>query len=168
MKKESSRLLLSPLRFQELNELITNNEISNEKFDFTNLELSSTQRRAINIKMDKMRKVNIENHDWYTYWIIINKCNLNVMGLVGFKGLNEQGEAEVGYGISKKFEGNGYMTEAVGVLVNWAFENDKCNVITATNVLSTNLGSQRVLTKNGFKKIDESEGTIDYILIKKM
>ena len=34
-----------------------------------------------------MKKVNEDVHEWYTYWLIIDKDNEKGIGFIGFKGL---------------------------------------------------------------------------------
>jgi len=108
-----------------------------------------------------MENIEARLHDWYTYWLITSKTN-DAMGLIGFKGL-EDTYVEVGYGICKAYEGFGYMSEALKLLIKWSKENDALG-ITATSVRKDNYGSQKVLEKNGFKRVHESGDTIDYIL----
>lgn len=60
---------------------------------------------------------------------------------------------EVGYGISNKFTGKGYATEAVKLLSSFIFENTDTEELIAI-VLPRNLGSNRVIQKSGFKFIN--------------
>lgn len=161
---KSNRLVLKSLSLEELQEYITSKTLVKETYNTVNFEISTSQAKAIEIKIEKMSKINVAKHDWYTYWIIVNKSNLNGMGLIGFKGLNDKGEAEVGYGIQSSYEGNGFMTEATKLIINWAFEDRKCLAVTAEKVLLSNVGSQKILQKCGFVKNSENDETIDYIL----
>ncbi|MBS4535706.1 GNAT family N-acetyltransferase [Clostridium sp. D2Q-14] len=143
----SNRVMLKSLSLEGLMQISKQNKFIYEGIDLTSLVLTDIQRRAINIKIGKMKKAKRELHDWYTYWLIINKDSLDTMGLIGFKGIDNKGEAEIGYGISKQYEGQGYMTEAVKILIEWAFKSRLCKTLTATGVLKTNYGSQNVLLK---------------------
>ncbi|HYH13795.1 MAG TPA: GNAT family N-acetyltransferase, partial [Flavisolibacter sp.] len=68
---------------------------------------------------------------------------------------NTDGEVEIGYGIYPQFQKKGYMTEAVGVICQWAFEQNRvASVLAETN--NTNTASQKVLMKNGFKAFLET------------
>lgn len=57
----------------------------------------------------------------------------------------------IGYFLDKSHNGNGYMTEAVKLLVRFAFEGLKLHRIEA-GVMPHNLGSIKVLEKSGFHK----------------
>ncbi len=81
---------------------------------------------------------------------------MNVMDLIGFKGLSEEGKAEVGYGIQTCYAGKGFMTEAAKLIINWAFEEKNCLTITASKVSSSNIGSKKVLEKFGFNVVREN------------
>ena len=52
--------------------------------------------------------------DWYAIWMI-EKTDGTHIGNLCFKGLRENGVAEIGYGILEAFQGQGYATEAVRV-----------------------------------------------------
>lgn len=72
------------------------------------------------------------------------------MGSIGFKGsANESGEVEVGYGIEEEHRRKGYGLEAVNVMMEWAFQNEKVYYIMA-ETLADNTASQRLLEKAGF------------------
>ena len=64
-------------------------------------------------------------------------------------GPNAKGEIEIGYGTYPPFTGKGYMTDAIQVLVNWAFEQPGVKTILAETE-STNTASHRTLEKNNF------------------
>jgi [ribosomal protein S5]-alanine N-acetyltransferase len=58
--------------------------------------------------------------------------------------------AEIGYWLARPYWGQGIMTDAVGVYVRYAFDDLKLLRLTA-HVFDFNVGSARVLEKNGFK-----------------
>ena len=155
---------IKPLSYKELEKLNETGLL--EGYDFSRGEISEIQKKAIVIKLDKMKKVEKELHEWYTYWMIMEENSNTVMGLIGFKGFENNGRVEVGYGIYKNFEGKGHMTEALSLLITWAFGHKACREITAKGVLKENYGSQRVLIKNGFSKVGETDEIINYRLLK--
>ena len=86
--------------------------------------------------------------EWYAIWMIELKDGTHI-GEVCFKGLDSNGIAEIGYGISEKYQNSGYATEAVKAVLEWAFNNPNVTAIEAeTN--SENAASKRVLEKCGF------------------
>jgi len=80
------------------------------------------------------------------------------IGRAGF-GLTESGEIEVGYVLHKKFWGQGYASEAVTALLEYARENIDVDYIIAYAV-TENIGSTRVMEKCGMKyyKTDMAKG----------
>lgn len=86
--------------------------------------------------------------EWYTIWMIEGKDGTKV-GSLCFKGLNDDGSAEIGYGISTEYQGLGYATEAIGAAVSWALHQPGVRRIDAETE-PDNKASQRVLEKCGF------------------
>ena len=62
---------------------------------------------------------------------------------------DENGQVLLGYYIYGKFEGKGYMTEALVVFLEWIFLNPDVKLVVA-DTLEDGYGSQKVLKKNGF------------------
>jgi RimJ/RimL family protein N-acetyltransferase len=98
-----------------------------------------------------------ENYIYYSFWFIIRKNDRIVVGSMDFKNIhNEEKEVEIGYGLGKKYEHNGYMTEAVKGFCKFAFENEKIDTIIAETEVE-NISSHNLLERNGFKKYKEGE-----------
>lgn len=74
------------------------------------------------------------------------------VGSIGLKKIDMKNrQAEIGYWLGQPFWGQGIMTEAVRLMVNFGFENLKFHRIYAGAFLA-NKGSAKVLLKNGFKR----------------
>ena len=86
--------------------------------------------------------------EWYAIWIIERKDGAKV-GDLCFKGLNDDGSVEIGYGISEEYQGRGYATEAVDAMVSWALRQPEVGRVEAETE-PDNKASQRVLEKCGF------------------
>lgn len=86
--------------------------------------------------------------EWYAIWMIELKDGTHI-GEVCFKGLDSNGIAEIGYGISEKYQNYGYATEAVKAVLEWAFSNPNVTAVEAETD-SENVASKRVLEKCGF------------------
>ena len=86
--------------------------------------------------------------EWYAIWLVTRHDGVQV-GDLSFKGLNEDGSAEIGYGIIDEFQGQGYATEAVKAAVNWALKQAGVLRVEAETE-PDNKASQRVLAKCGF------------------
>ena len=95
---------------------------------------------------------------WYAIWIIECKDGSHV-GDLSFKGFNDDGSVEIGYGIDEAYQGQGYATEAVNAAVMWALQQPGITRVEAETE-SNNKASQRVLEKCGFvpSGIDGEEG----------
>ncbi|GKU25095.1 GNAT family N-acetyltransferase [Clostridium folliculivorans] len=160
---ESERLLLKPLSFREL-QYINNNEINNVENPIESESIMDSVKLAISKKIRKMQNINEDIHEWYTYWLIINKENKKGMGFIGFKGVPDiNGYSEVGYSISPNYRKRGFMTEALETSINWAYGFQDAKGITA-EVLRTNIGSIRVLNNCNFKLVSSTEQVHNYII----
>jgi [ribosomal protein S5]-alanine N-acetyltransferase len=93
---------------------------------------------------------------------VIHKLERLAIGQMGFKGQPDtDGSVEIGYNVSPTHHNQGYATEAVGALVNWALESGFARRVTA-ETLASNLASNRVLEKLGLvqfgTRFDAEEG----------
>ena len=95
---------------------------------------------------------------WYAIWIIECKDGSHI-GDLSFKGFNDDGSVEIGYGIDEAHQGQGYATEAVNATVMWALQQPGITRVEAETE-PNNKASQRVLEKCGFvpSGIDGEEG----------
>ena len=91
---------------------------------------------------------------WYAMWMIEQKDGTHI-GDLCFKGLQDDGIAEIGYGVLEKYQGQGYATEAVQAACRWAFQHAEVKALEA-EADAGNAASQRVLEKCGFR----ANGTI--------
>jgi ribosomal-protein-alanine N-acetyltransferase len=83
---------------------------------------------------------------------VLDKNGQRVGKISFWTGFNQKDRtAEVGYWIAPEYWGKGYATEAVGLVCEIAFVRYNLRRLYA-RVRANNVGSQRVLEKNGFKK----------------
>ncbi len=163
----SERLILIPLTLTQLEAGLNSPRVLS---DILGIRLArhlfeGVVERAVSMKIAKMSATTVEEHPWFTYWMIVIKEEEIGAGLVGFKGSpNEHGEVEIGYGIGEEYQNHGYMSEAVQALVQWAFKHPQCTAVTAIGVRADNYASQKVLKHAGFTLVDESEQTLNYRL----
>lgn len=90
-----------------------------------------------------------EQRLWYAAWFIDTLSGERV-GDLCFKGVTEEGATEIGYGVLPEFQGHGYATEAVIAATRWAIRQPGICTVEA-EAEETNLASQRVLQKAGFR-----------------
>lgn len=90
----------------------------------------------------------VSGDDGETHLLICEEGN--PVGTIGLGDVEPNwGIAELGYLVDLEVSGNGYATEAAGLLVGYAFEHRRIEKVYA-HVLASNRASQRVLEKNGF------------------
>lgn len=97
-----------------------------------------------------------DNYMWHSFWFLIRKTDRVVVGSADFKDIpNVTKEVEIGYGLGNEFEHNGYMTEAVKAMCDWAMKKETVsNVIAETEI--DGYASQRILQRCGF--VEEKRG----------
>lgn len=94
---------------------------------------------------------------WHSFWFLIRKSDRVVVGSADFKDIpNEKGEVEIGYGLGKAYEHNGYMTEAAKAMCDWALKQKSVSAVTAETDLE-GFSSQRILERCGFQKGSQAE-----------
>ncbi len=87
---------------------------------------------------------------WYAIWNLeLNDKSGVIVGNLSFKGIDEDGLVEIGYGTYPEYEGQGFMTEAVTAVIKWASKQPCVNRIEAETE-ENNSASIRVLQKAGF------------------
>ena len=92
-----------------------------------------------------------------TIWTAICKKDNLMIGDVCFVGApNAAGEIEIGYGTYESFQGQGFMTEIVGGMIEWTKTQRNVKAIVASTE-KANQSSYKVLQKNNFLKTGETE-----------
>lgn len=86
---------------------------------------------------------------WYVPWKMTLRDGGAMIGDLCFKGPARDNAVEIGYGIQPAYEGNGYTTEAVKAMVQWAFGQPDV-VFVEAETEPQNKASQRILEKCGF------------------
>ena len=84
------------------------------------------------------------------------------IGLVGIVPQQKiQGEVEILFSIADEYQNNGYATEAAKAVIEWFFST-RDNAYLCAIVKLSNIASQKVIEKLGFKFIEEREIEYDY------
>ena len=110
-------------------------------------------------------------------WAITEKGSDKCIGIIGFyRTQPENFRTELGYMIASDLWGKGYITEAVNVLLDFAFNTLNFHSIEAV-IDSKHHASEKVLIKNGFRKEahfiedffynDKFNDTVKYGLLKR-
>lgn len=132
---ETKRMTLQPMSDEETEALM-------ERMD------SEELRAAYGEMLDGCRR-DPENRIWYAPWKMTLKDSQEYIGDLGFKGPVRNHSVEIGYGVLAEHEGNGYTTEALRAMTQWAF-GQKDVVFVEAETDPDNKASQRVLEKCGF------------------
>jgi RimJ/RimL family protein N-acetyltransferase len=162
---ETARLYLHPLTYEQL-KLYLQNDGSLEKELNINRhsrdihpDLRESLQNTLSPEMEDH-----QNFHFFTLWTMISKEYNCMIGDLCFKGEPcENGSVEIGYGIYPAFERKGYITEAVEVLCLWAMNQKYVRSVRA-ETLPDNIASQRVLQKNGFVFLGNSNGFMKWQL----
>ena len=120
---ETKRLILHPLTYLQLLKYIRVDSSLE-----TELNLNKTAR-TISAELKEALEQTIlpdvanenKNYLYSTLWTAISKEANKMVGDLCFVGEpNDAGEIEIGYGTYEEFRKNGFMTEAVGGMIQWA------------------------------------------------
>jgi ribosomal-protein-alanine N-acetyltransferase len=99
--------------------------------------------QMMNAKIDENTDIN---------WGVCIKNTDTIIGFMGFyRTQPENYRTEIGYMILPEYEGKGYVTEAVKTMLNYAFNTIGFHSVDAV-IDPDNVGSEKVLLKNGFRK----------------
>lgn len=163
---ETHRLILKPLTYEQLIKYIKcDNSLEKElnlntTFRIISPELKDAFEQTILPNVADKSK----NYLFSTLWTAISKeRNMMVADLCIIGEPNVTGEIEIGYGTYEEFQNKGFMTEIVGGIIEWAKSHSNIKSLTASTEKS-NKASFRVLEKNMFQKIDETDSLIKWQL----
>ncbi len=135
-KIETERLLLYPISEEKMQLLIEQER---------DADLKQAYSEMLQGCIDEPEK-----RIWHVLWFIELKNNQGtIVGDLSFKGLGVDGMVELGYGLRDGDRGNGYMTEAVKAITEWAVSQEGVSRVEA-ETSPENTASQRVLAKAGF------------------
>lgn len=145
---ETERLYIIPFKLEALKLLLKNTKEFEKKYNVTYAGEELTGF-IYNIFRDQTRLIEKypSEHLFLTFWFFMLKDERKLIGSACFKGApNKNGEVEIGYGIEDSFKNQGYTTEAVKKMIEWALkEEGVSSVIAETD--KGNLASQRILLK---------------------
>ena len=154
---ETERLILKPLTYKQLLKYIdADGSLETElKLNSTSKEISPELKEALEQTILPNVADASKDYLYNSLWSIILKVENKIVGDICIFGEpNQKGEIEIGYGTYNEFENNGYMTEAVGGIIEWAKTQTNVHSIVASTE-KENVGSYKILEKNKFIKIGE-------------
>lgn len=159
---ETERLTLMPLTLEQLSLHVKNNYQLEET-----LGLQKGHRQVIEpvlsiityFAIPRLKDPKLDPL-YHTMWMALDRQKQQFVAEAKFKGEpDETGTIEIGYGTYPALQRQGYMTEMVSGLVNWAKQQPGVlRVVADTEV--ENVASQKVLEKNGFRLFDRIENML--------
>lgn len=163
---ETQRLIIKPLTYEQLIKYAKcdgslESELHLEKSSRT---ISEELKEALDQTIIPHVGDKTKDYLYSTMWTAILKSENKMVGDVCMYGEpNEAGELEIGYGTYDEFQNQGFMTEMVGGMISWIGTQKKAISIIASTE-KTNNASFRVLEKNNFNKIGETETLFNWKL----
>lgn len=153
---ETKRLFLVPLPYRELSLWIEDlPALEKELGCLYKAEPMEGMFLEIVRSQAAITKKDPDHYLFHSFWFLIRKEDHVVVGSADFKDLpNEKGEVEIGYGLGKEFEHQGYMSEAVEMLCRWALQQEKISAIIAETD-PEGWASQQVLERCHFTRDPE-------------
>jgi [ribosomal protein S5]-alanine N-acetyltransferase len=151
---ETERLILKPLTLNQLKEYILNDGSLEKELNVKNFKrpISPELQEAIEQTIIPNVSNLSNNYLFTTLWTLISKeenCMVGDLCLVGSPIQN--GSIEIGYGTYEHFQNQGFMTEAVEGIIQWASLQPEISKIVASTEIE-NVASFKVLEKNHFIK----------------
>ncbi len=156
---EKDDIKIYPLSLAELKDIVA--EAS--EYTFAEGVIDETSLYPIKLKIGMMDTLDASLHPWFTYWAIYLTAEKTIIGLIGFKGLQDN-TAEVGYGTAKGYRKKGYMYTASELLFGWAFENGLEEITAQTE--KQNTASIRLLEKVGMVEVGEVDGLLSWKMVR--
>jgi ribosomal-protein-alanine N-acetyltransferase len=156
---ETKRLILKPLTYEQLIKYIKcDNSLETElKLNKTSRTISPELKDAFEQTILPNVADKSKNYLYSTLWTAISKAENKMIGDLCIVGEpNAKGEIEIGYGTYEEFQNRGFMTEIVSGIIEWAKTQPKVKSLIASTE-KTNTASFKVLEKNMFQKIEETE-----------
>jgi RimJ/RimL family protein N-acetyltransferase len=101
---------------------------------------------------------------WGLWYVVVPQNERQLAGTVGFKGKPRDGSCEIGYSLLPGFQRFGYATEAARRLIEWAFEHQEVEQLTA-ETLPELAGSIHVMEKCGMRFVGKGtpEGDVQTV-----
>ena len=163
---ETERLILKPLHHDQLLKYIKDDHSLEEELGLRHTRKNISPELQEALQQSTLPEVfdQDRNYCYKTLWIVIAKAENTIVGDISFIGEPDQrGEIEIGYGTYEAFRGKGYMTEAIGRIVEWAKEQPEVQAIFASTE-KANTASYAILEKNNFVHVGEVDDMLSWKL----
>lgn len=160
MELETQSLRIIPLRLNQFSLLLKGIDKMEQALGLTasNESLDKDTQQAMEGLYNEALKYP-KDYLWFTNWQIILKSANKAIGSACFmRSPDENGFVEIGYGINSEYRNNGYATDAIRAMCNWALKQTVVQAVIAETE-KNNYPSHRVLLKCGMIKYKESDNS---------
>lgn len=141
---ETERLLLREINFDDVDLIV---EYCNDPDISKYMYLPYPYSREDAINWINKHKEDYKNDKLYTFGIVLKETNL-LVGAISLSNKKEDQNGEIGYWIGKKHWSNGYASEAMKAIIEFAFKVKNYHRIFA-RCIAENIASSKVMMKNG-------------------
>lgn len=151
--------MIKPLLYEQLIKYIKCDNSLEEELNLnpTSRTISPELKEAFEETILPNVAKNLNTYLYHTLWTAILKVENKMVGDLCIVGEpNTNGEIEIGYGIYDEFQGQGFMTEIVSGIIKWSKNQPLVKSVIASTE-KNNVASFKVLEKNSFAKIGETE-----------
>jgi RimJ/RimL family protein N-acetyltransferase len=118
------------------------------------LDLTENVLRELKIKSEQLLRQT--DTKWYDGYLIVREYDHLAVGLVGFTGVFE-GAANIAFYTSHNFEGLGYASDAVALMLESVEADDTCDRLLIDHIIDASIGTIKVAERNDFILIDEDD-----------
>ena len=156
---ETDRLIMIPYTLEQMEFAVLNPELAASSIgavftEFGNDDHGISSEKRVYQQRAQLIKNDPEKWMYSTMWQIILKETFEIVGEFGCKGIQPDGESEIGYSVREKFRRVGIMTEALNAFVDYVTQRGEIMKISAYTE-GFNAASIRVLRKTGFQYCGE-------------
>ncbi len=165
----SQNIDIVPLRIDDLKQFIKSRAQFENKYNLklSGLELNQAYKEELNEAVERTPEVwhnKSTDYLFHTLWVFIHRKQKVIIGQFIFNGMpNRNGEVEIFFSIEKPFRQNGYATEVVQAIIDWASQEESFKTLLVEADLN-NKAAMASLKKIGFRKTgqpdDENEEKI--------
>ncbi len=163
---ETSRLHIRPLSYEQLLKYIQNDQSLESELQLNDSTRSISPELKEALEQTILPNVARPGHNYLysTLWTIIDLAKNQMVADLCFVGEpDSNGQIGIGFGTYEQHQGQGYMSEAVGGMVEWAKAQLEVKCIYAETA-EDNFASMSVLQKNGFVQLNKVDGMCSWRL----
>jgi len=148
LEMEGERIVLRKLMPSDASDIYEN--LRDKDMVKWTLNIPWPYRKRDAMKFVRKARYKMKKRSGYAFGIVLKETGrvIGVVDLIRVDWKNKN--AELGYWLGKKYWGRGLTTEAVKLMLKFAFERLKLHMVYAT-LFEENIASRRVLEKAGFK-----------------